>query len=639
MDIYEKIDTAMVVSFDIFDTLIKRNVQNPEDVFKIIELKYNHLNKNKIKEFKKYRVEAERIARSKCKNEEISLEEIYKVLEDIYPYYNGSLKKIEIECEKNICTVNYDVYKLYKYALEKNKDIYIISDFYLDKNILKEILNNNNITVYKEIFVSCEIGLTKKSGNLFRYIIDKQNINTLKMLHIGDHPISDNETPQQLGIKTYKVYNEHHQLKHRIKKILIKNDLNITENIINTFIQNTLKSKPEDGNCLFGYENLGILYYGFLQKINNLAKELKVEKIYFFSRDGYILKQAYDKTFFCDSKIESSYFYISRRAVVVPALVANYELDKVINLLGIRGKDTVSSFFKRVGLNIEDYNDSLLECSLKPESSFKDCQQVRKLYELIREDIINNATKELEILQKYFIQEGINSIDKCLIVDIGWRGSMQYSLEKILERLYYDVEVYGIYLGLNKESETFLKDGMNAQGFLFSEKNNYYSEIELSAGVGLIESLFLANHGTVLGYKESDNVIEPILGCYEYSEDDTVIINKIQNAAIEFVEDFYKFNKYIDLNITGEVAFKNIKKFIKQPNGYYINVLGDLGFSDYSDGKLAKPKSLLKYFLKPNEFKNEFLVSQWKICFLKRLFKIKLPYFKIYKFLRRNFSN
>ena len=57
------------------------------------------------------------------------------------------LKKLEIECEKNICTLNYDVYKMYKYALDNNKDIYIISDFYLEKKEVIDDLVKHNVLI------------------------------------------------------------------------------------------------------------------------------------------------------------------------------------------------------------------------------------------------------------------------------------------------------------------------------------------------------------------------------------------------------------------------------------------------------------------------------------------------------------
>lgn len=38
-ELYLKVEPYKYVSFDIFDTLVKRNVENPTDVFKLMEYK------------------------------------------------------------------------------------------------------------------------------------------------------------------------------------------------------------------------------------------------------------------------------------------------------------------------------------------------------------------------------------------------------------------------------------------------------------------------------------------------------------------------------------------------------------------------------------------------------------------------
>ena len=59
------IDSKEVISFDIFDTLIKRNCQKPIDIFKIVENRYNNQNKNEINDFSMKRIQAEIKARKK----------------------------------------------------------------------------------------------------------------------------------------------------------------------------------------------------------------------------------------------------------------------------------------------------------------------------------------------------------------------------------------------------------------------------------------------------------------------------------------------------------------------------------------------------------------------------------------------
>ena len=87
------IDNASVVSFDVFDTLIKRNCANPTDIFTITEKRFNRQNGDKITGFKKARIEAERYARTLEETGEIGFDAIYENLN--FPH-KDKLKQLEL---------------------------------------------------------------------------------------------------------------------------------------------------------------------------------------------------------------------------------------------------------------------------------------------------------------------------------------------------------------------------------------------------------------------------------------------------------------------------------------------------------------------------------------------------------------
>ena len=94
IEIIEKIDCHKIISFDLFDTLIKRNVVSPTDIFRIVELD------TKCRNFAYDRIEAEEKARKVTINEEVTLQEIY----DCLPYDDVKKKYLlgqELETEKN----------------------------------------------------------------------------------------------------------------------------------------------------------------------------------------------------------------------------------------------------------------------------------------------------------------------------------------------------------------------------------------------------------------------------------------------------------------------------------------------------------------------------------------------------------
>ena len=148
--IKEKIDKVEIVSFDIFDTVIKRMVKRPFDVFDLVEKKYNLTNFDKISNFTVNRIKAEKECRLNYNKEEISFNDIYEHLLSSYTHKQLIiLKQIEENIEKDICRFNYQIMDIFEYCVEKKKIIIITSDMYLNKKTINEILKKNNIKFHK----------------------------------------------------------------------------------------------------------------------------------------------------------------------------------------------------------------------------------------------------------------------------------------------------------------------------------------------------------------------------------------------------------------------------------------------------------------------------------------------------------
>lgn len=129
------IDRCEVVSFDVFDTLIKRNVRTPKDVFSLVEREALKRFGVFMEGFRDKRVCAERTARELSDREEISFGEIY----DQLPYeeeIKSSLSQLELEMEYALTTVNLEIKEVYKYAIDRGKEVIIVSDMYLDRALL-----------------------------------------------------------------------------------------------------------------------------------------------------------------------------------------------------------------------------------------------------------------------------------------------------------------------------------------------------------------------------------------------------------------------------------------------------------------------------------------------------------------------
>ena len=623
-DILKIPEKCKFISFDIFDTLLIRNCNNCIDVFKYIEKKYN------INNFCSKRVNAEQKARRISLFEEITLHEIYSQ----YSFENedislDELMKIEIDTEKNFLVKNLKYYELYKILLKKGYKIIITSDMYLPKNVINDILYENGYKGYFKLYLSSDLLKTKATGSMFKYILSELNIKPNEIIHFGDNIKSDFLIPKKMGIKTYLV----HQ-----KKKNHYNDLDFS--IFNNFIENTADSKEYYSQ--FGYECFGPFLYEYVKWLKEKFIKNDISKVYFLSRDGYIMKEAFD--IINNDNIESLYLEVSRRSLRVPILHINPEYENIILELSNAKSIKLINFFDMLGLNAESYKICIEKYGFMLEKNYDKNKllgnaKFKKMYdECLKKDVIINSKKEFEFLKKYLKMKKVEG--KFAIVDIGWGGSMQKYLIKTLNLLNINNDVFGYYIGIaDYYKKNVLDKDMKMFGYLFDLKNNINTQDLRKPFVGLFESLFLENKGSVEKYRIKNNLPIAIRSNYEYSVKDKLIneeicVNLIQKSAINFIKYAEKNSVIKSLNIKSEDAFNGIRKVGLYPTRSDLNHFCNFRFFDEGEiNRLASPKKMIYYIFHISKFKNDFFDSRWKIGFLSMAFKLKLNYCKIYKFL------
>ena len=200
----EFIEDALVVSFDVFDTLVVRNCSDPHVVFDIVERRYNRLYPSaQVSGFRRARVDAESRARKVVVAEEPTIFEIYAMLGDGLADVAPELLRLEIDTEIRICRPNPDVKPLFDQALAEGKRVVIASDMYLGADYISKILKSCGYAGYEGLYVSADYGVTKRSGSLFGIIQRELGVAKRDIIHIGDHPISDYFVPKRVGMRSF----------------------------------------------------------------------------------------------------------------------------------------------------------------------------------------------------------------------------------------------------------------------------------------------------------------------------------------------------------------------------------------------------------------------------------------------------
>jgi len=181
-----------IYSFDVFDTCLIRKCGLACNLFDILanEILGDESPESTKMDFVNIRIEGEKIARNNSTSEEIKIHEIYSNCDftGITEIKNEDIQRSELELEKRILVPVISVKEKINLLREEGKQILFISDMYIPySDILDSIKLNGFFQPEDKLYVSCEIGLTKNTGNLYKYIRDENGYSFNNWKHTGDN--------------------------------------------------------------------------------------------------------------------------------------------------------------------------------------------------------------------------------------------------------------------------------------------------------------------------------------------------------------------------------------------------------------------------------------------------------------------
>ena len=118
-------------------------------------------------------------------------------------YNLNKLMKSEIDCEIRMTFPNDKIIEFYEYAKLQEKTIFLISDMYLTKDVIENMLKKCNIKDYNKLYVSCEYNCNKLTGKLFEKVAAENGIKLNQMVHFGDSIKADYLGAKKVGLHCY----------------------------------------------------------------------------------------------------------------------------------------------------------------------------------------------------------------------------------------------------------------------------------------------------------------------------------------------------------------------------------------------------------------------------------------------------
>ncbi len=514
-EFYKYLEDIEVVSFDIFDTLLVRPYRKPTDLFKHLEIQYNSPG------FCNERVFAEIRSRIKAggMDKETTINEIY---ECILPEYKD-LKAKEKEFEKQVLKKNPFIYKLYKAAINRGKKIIAISDMYLPKEFLREVLDINGYNEVSQIYVSSEYKQNKDSKILYKIAIEDLHIKPEKILHIGDNLTADFCRAKDCRMKsvlTPKISD----IKTIWDKRLQKCPNEFESGILSSIFKYREAEKDKKGKNYwkeFGYHLGGPLAVGYTEKIINTAERNQINSLLFVSRDGYVLQKVYN--LLAKNPLENNYVYAPR----------------ILNLkcfLDYRNKKAYLEEILRFTAN------HVPQFRTKQHSSTEE----KRLFEENKKSLQEYAKRNLDEYLKYIKSLHITK-DRLAIVDMTTGAfSSLYFLKKIFDKKL----IFGFYSGAFSHNTAF-------RAVFYNE--NIFSK-EDTPLINLTEFLITAPEAPLEDIKDCKPIFKELS---KYEKNKIAIYKDVMEGIIEFAGDYKEFFTPNEVSLSSETIFYLLREFTK----------------------------------------------------------------------------
>ncbi|MCC2608400.1 hypothetical protein [Neorhizobium petrolearium] len=444
-----------LISFDLFDTLVKRGFEQPADLYRYIEQDLRSGGADVPFDFADKRLAAELMARANAKGDEISIDDIYKELASAEGLTEAEVTRFrdrELEIEASSCQNRPLGSALFDIAIQAMVPICVTSDMYLPRSTIDAIIERSGLTHVEYVYLSSEVSLTKKSGALFDHIAAHRGISASEIVHVGDNEKTDVIPAQLKGVTPFHVPRAVEYLwKHEsFAPCFPKKRPPITSlgrSVTAAAIAGTLFDDPKNISMSIsggdpwklGYATLGPLIYGFVTWLRTAALEHDTQVLHFLSREGKILKDVFDRIELeSPSGIRSSYLWGSRRAIRVAQMQT---LADIIEL----GKQTVdqtatlgSLLANRFGLQLQDIDGKKIRAagykSLgdKVHQSGPERTKLVHLLTSLQDDILSVSRAEGAVYRDYLKSKGLFADAAFAVVDVGWNANMQGSLGQLI---------------------------------------------------------------------------------------------------------------------------------------------------------------------------------------------------------------
>ncbi|HVC59471.1 MAG TPA: hypothetical protein VND19_03770 [Acetobacteraceae bacterium] len=513
-----------IVTCDIFDTAVMRRLARPEDVHLATGARAaaKGLIRCSAEAFREYRLAAESGARAdlvQAKDDEIAIATVYRRLQASGVVTDAvAAAALEFAVERSVCRPVAPVLAALL-ARQPGQRLVFVSDSMLPGDWLATLLADCGYADRPEVICSAEARCTKARGGLFAYVLRTLGCAARDVVHLGDNPHADiaqarnngiaalhlphppiPPEPQDVARQAFVVRLAHSRRRSRATLSEAERESAASARTVEAALDDPRLQRI----CLFPL-------IGFTLFILAEARRRGIRRIYFMARDGYLPLAIANRLMARRAEpFEFTYLHCSRQASLVPTLsddlpqlarliadgTTNQPLHAALNALGIDAETTVG-MARAAGLDPSQ--------PVRGEAGY---EAVRGLLAAHCDRILAALRDRRETALAYLGQCGFLEPGPRIIVDVGWRGSVQKALTTLSGAA--PAEIFGCYAGLWPEAMAGGLGLDTAAGYLFSFGHPNWIADTVRQGYILFELFLSAPHGSVSHYVSKDGRAVPV---------------------------------------------------------------------------------------------------------------------------------
>jgi len=377
-------------------------------------------------------------------------------------YLADETVKREIEIEIAYARLNSEVAAWVTDVADRGIRVCAVSDFYLDADALNRILLSTGFATPLPMIVSCDEGVSKLAqGRLFQVVRERLEVDSDRHLHVGDNQYSDVEMQLTTGGSAILVPDPLAPAEPHGDQGL---DSSYVSRLFDLEVRRPERSRPslrfEDVNsrlelasylgdrCFAAGEELSLLPTLLVVKAMEEARKAGVPRINYISREGALLRRVHEAV--ADlvgmPNIEALHLPSSRQATFAPSLDAtNEDLHRMWTFYM---HQSPNEFLRAIGLDPSRFRSRLEAHGLDPDAKIWSLWEQPAFVSFLEHRSVAIEVEEGLLRQRReairYLDSALGTDDVCIVVDTGWRGTIQDNMARLFESR----EFRGTYLGL-----------------------------------------------------------------------------------------------------------------------------------------------------------------------------------------------